>query len=157
MCRDDCRLRSAAAFAGLGGFHLQGVVEAVEVVEEANGAEELDDFPIVVERAQLGELLIAEAVSIAGDGFGEADGGFFSWGEVFTDLPLGQVGKLVVAPAQVAREDRVRGQAVRRDVDLGSADDDQFLELALSTRVSALSSRRKTETTWPSLTRMRGA
>jgi hypothetical protein len=41
--------RRCSAFAGFGGLHSQGVVEAVEIVEEADGAEELDDFAIVVE------------------------------------------------------------------------------------------------------------
>ena len=34
----------AAAFAGFGGLHLERVVEAVEVVEEADGAEQFDDL-----------------------------------------------------------------------------------------------------------------
>jgi hypothetical protein len=35
----------------LGGLHLEGVVEAVEVVEEADGAEQLNDFALGVEAA----------------------------------------------------------------------------------------------------------
>jgi len=71
----------------LGGFHAQRVIEAVEVVEETDGAQQFDDFTVVVEGFQFGELLVAEAVGVEGDGFGEADGGLFCRGEVFAGLP----------------------------------------------------------------------
>ena len=64
--------RSAAAFAGFGRLHLQRIVEAVEVVEQPDRAEQLDDFAFGVEAAQLGELLVGDRVSVAGDGFSQA-------------------------------------------------------------------------------------
>jgi hypothetical protein len=119
----------AAAFAGFGRLHLQRVVEAVEVVEEADGAEQFDDLAFGVEAAQLGKLLVADGVGVAGDGFGQAQGGFFGGGEVVALRPVGEVGELVVGPAQVAGQDGVAGQAVGRLVHLAGADDDQLLEL----------------------------
>jgi len=92
FCRIGCRFllsicSCTIAFARLGGFHAQRVIEAVEVVEETDGAQQFDDFTVVVEGFQFGELLVAEAVGVEGDGFGEADGGLFCRGEVFAGLP----------------------------------------------------------------------
>src|ERR1017187_2099454 len=128
-CGSFGRPGGATAFTGLGRLHFEGVVEAVEVIEEADGAEQLHDFAFVVEGAQLGILLVAEAVGVAGDGLGESEGGFFSWGKVLAVRPIGQVGQLVVCPAEAASEDGVAGEAIGRDVQLAGADDDQFLEL----------------------------
>ena len=121
-------LRSAAAFARFGWLHLKGIVEAVEVVEEADGAEELDDFAFGIEGAEFGELVVGDGVSVAGNGFGEAQGGFFGWGEVVSLGPVGEVGELVVGPPEALGEEGVAGEAVGGYVDLAGADDDEFFE-----------------------------
>ena len=122
------RGRGAAAFAGFGWLHLEGVVEAVEVVEEADGAEQLDDFAFGVEAAQLGELLVGDGVGVAGDGFGETQGSLFGRGEVIALGPIGKVRKLVVGPAEDSGEDGVAGEAIGGFVHLAGADDDQLFE-----------------------------
>ena len=102
----------ATALAGLGRLHLQRIVEAVEIVEEADGAEQFDDLALGIEAAQLGELLVADGVGVARDGLGEAQRGLFGRGEVVALGPVGQVSELVVGPAQIAGENGVAGQAV---------------------------------------------
>ena len=116
----------ASAFAGLGGLHVEGVVETVEVIEEADGAEEFDDFAFGIEGAKFGELFVGDGVGVAADGFCETESGFFGWGEVFALGPVGEVGELVVGPAETFGEEGVAGQAVRGDIDLAGADDDQL-------------------------------
>ena len=45
---------------GLSWLHLKQIVEAVEVVEEADGGEEFDDFSFGVEAAEVGHFLRGE-------------------------------------------------------------------------------------------------
>src|SRR5271157_5539288 len=80
----------AAAFAGLGWFHLEGVVEAVEVVEQANGAQQFHDLTFGVEASQLGKLLVADCMGVAGDGLGQAQGGLFCGSEVVALRPISE-------------------------------------------------------------------
>jgi len=121
------RLR-CAALARFGRLHFERVVEAVEVVEEADGAEQLDDLALGVEAAQLGKLLVGYGVSIARDGFGEAQRSLFGRGEVVAAGPVGEVRELIVGPAEVAGEDGVAGQAIGRLIDLAGTNDDQLLQ-----------------------------
>jgi hypothetical protein len=90
-------------------LHLKGIVKAVEVVKEPDGAEQFHDFTFRVEAAQVGELIVADRVGIAGDGFGQAQGGFFRGGKILALRPLGQVSELIVGPSQTARENGVAG------------------------------------------------
>src|ERR1035441_5039327 len=120
-CVSFGRLGAATAFPVFGRFHFEGVVEAVEVIEEADGAEQFDDFAFAVEGAQLGKLLVAEGVGVSGDGLGQSEGGFFGGGKIVALRPFGEVGQLVVCPAEAASEDGVAGEAIGRDVSLAGA------------------------------------
>ena len=81
----------ASALAGLGGLHLQCVVEPVEVVEETDSAKKLDDFALRIETEKFGKLLVRDVVRIAGDGLGEVKGGFFGGSEIGAIGPFGEM------------------------------------------------------------------
>ena len=49
-----------AAFAGLRWLHLQCVVEAIEVVEEADGTEQFHNLALRVVALQIGELFVGD-------------------------------------------------------------------------------------------------
>ena len=122
----DCR--STATFAGFGGLHLESVVETVEVVKQADCAEQLNDFTFRVKAAELGELLVTNGVSVARDRFSEAERCLFSWREVCAAGPFGKVGELVVSPAEPTCEDGVACETVWRAIHLTGADDDELFE-----------------------------
>lgn len=104
--------RNASTFAGFGWFHLQGIIEAVEVIEEAYGAKQFHHFAFGEKVAQLGKLLVGDGMGVPGDGLGQPEGGLFSGREIVALWPLGEVGELVVAPAESTSKDGVAGQAV---------------------------------------------
>src|SRR5438477_10272116 len=58
-------------------FHAQGVVEAVEIVEQTDGGGQFDDLSFIEMGAQLGPQGVVHTVGIAGHAFGQAQGGFF--------------------------------------------------------------------------------
>src|SRR5579875_3300251 len=120
---------ATAALAGLGWLHAQRVIKAVEVVEQADGAEQFHDLALGVILAQFGELRVGHRVRIARYCFGQPQSGFFGRRKIAALPPVGQVRKLLVGPSQAARKDRMACQAVGSLVHLAGADDDQFLEL----------------------------
>src|SRR6516165_7684173 len=81
--------RFATAFTGLGRLHAQRIVEAVEVIEEADRAEQLDDLAFRVVGAEFGELLVSDGVGVAGYSLSQAQGGLFGGREVIAELPVG--------------------------------------------------------------------
>jgi len=97
-------------------------------LKEADGAEQLDDFTFGVEAAQFGELGVGDGVRVAGDGLGKAQGGFFGGSEIVAPGPIGEMGELVVGPAEVFGEEGVAGQAIGGHIDLAGADNDQLLQ-----------------------------
>ena len=105
---------------------MESVVEAVEIVEETDGAEEFDDFALGVERAEFGELRVGDSMGVAGDGLGKAESGLFGGGKVVALGPVGQVVELIVRPSKSLGEEGVAGQAVGGYVDLAGADDDEL-------------------------------
>src|SRR5256885_4155871 len=82
-----------------GRFHAQGIVEAVEVVEQADGGGQLDDFAFLEMRTQLHPQSIIYLMGIAGHALGQAQGGFFGLGEIGAPLEIGQLADLLLAPA----------------------------------------------------------
>jgi len=57
-CRFFDFKRCAAALAGLGGLHAHGVFEAVEGIEQADGAQEFHHLALGVEAAQFRPLRV---------------------------------------------------------------------------------------------------
>src|SRR5260370_38326226 len=88
------------AFAGLGGLHLERVVETVEVVEQPDGAEQFNDFALGIKAAQLRKLFVGNSVGVTSHSFGQAEGGLFGGCKVLALLPRGQVFELIVGPAK---------------------------------------------------------
>ena len=82
----------------LGGLHLQEIIEAVEVIKEADGAEELDDFALGVEATEAGHVLVAVLVRVEGHGLGEMDGFFLGLGEESAGLPVVEGGEVFGRP-----------------------------------------------------------
>lgn len=65
------------------GFHLQGVIEAVEIVEESGDGGEFHDLAVVEVLAELGEELVGNAVRVASHLLGQAERSALGWRERF--------------------------------------------------------------------------
>jgi len=86
---------------------LQSVVEAIEIIEQADGADQLHDFAFVVKAANVGPKLVVNAMGIAGDAFGQAQRDFLFFREIGSVFEIGQVLDLLVAVAVPSRLDGV--------------------------------------------------
>lgn len=83
------------AFAGFGRLHLEGVVEAVEVVEETDGGHELDDLALVVEIAEPVDEFVGDVIGVEGHLLGERERGLLGMREVVAELIVGEIVELV--------------------------------------------------------------
>src|SRR5450631_1292686 len=109
-----CRGRRATTFAGLRRLHLERIVEAVEVIEETNCAEQLNNFAFRIKTPQLGELFVAYCMGVTCHGFGQAQRSLFSQGEIVAPRPFGEVSELVLGPSQSFGKNGMASEAVGR-------------------------------------------
>ena len=77
-CSHLGRRRCATALPGFGRFHLQRIVEAIEIIEKPNRTKKLDNLAFRIEIAQFGELFVGHRVRIARYCLSQAQSGFLS-------------------------------------------------------------------------------
>ncbi len=80
-------------------LHPHHVVEAVEVVEEADGGGEFDDFAFVEVLAEIGPHSVVNVVRMQRFAFGESKRGLLGGSEVGAGFEVSEVCDLVVGPA----------------------------------------------------------
>jgi len=129
LCGESFGFFARSSYWLLCRFHLQRIIEAVEVVEQADGGCELYDFPFIEMTPQLCEQLVLNLVGVQSEAFGETQGGFFGGGKIAAFLEFRQLFDLIFRPAQPFCQNGVRGQSIRAMVELGGAHDDEFFEL----------------------------
>ena len=112
-----------------GGFHLQRIIEPVEIVEESNRCQQFDHFALIKMLPQFAPELVVDAVYVPGDPLRQAKSGFLAIGEIAAVFEIMKVVDLVVCPTQPSCQDGMGGQSIFTAVDLGGAGDYQFLEL----------------------------
>jgi hypothetical protein len=83
----------------LRGFHRECVVEAIEVVEQANGAEQLDHFAFIKILTKLIPQGIVHRVRVTAHALRQTQCCFLFGGEIFTLLEVCQVLNLIAGPA----------------------------------------------------------
>ena len=88
-------------------FHLQRIVEPIEIIEQSDGREQFDNFAFVEMLPQFRPEFIVDGVRVAGHAFREAQGGLFFFGEIAAIFEIAKVFDLVVAPAQPSCQDGV--------------------------------------------------
>jgi hypothetical protein len=109
-------------------LHLQRVIEAVEIVEEADRGQKLDDLAFIKVLPQLIPELFIDGVSIARDTFSQTQRGFLFFAEVGELLEIGEIIDLLVCPAVPSCQDGVRGQSIFAAIHLRDAHDHQFFQ-----------------------------
>ena len=110
-------------------FHLERIIEAIEVIKQADRGSELNDFTLSEMAPQLREKLILDVVGIHGEPFGKTQCGLFGGGKIATLLEFCEVLDLILRPAQPFCQKGVRCQSILTVVELGSPYDQEFLEL----------------------------
>jgi hypothetical protein len=112
-----------------GRFHPQHVVEAIEVVEQPDGRQELDDFAFGVEAFELLEVFVAVVLGVGGHDFGGVQGDLLGLGEEGRVAPVAAEGiDLLLGGAEAQADGGVAGEAVAGTVHLRCAYDEQLFE-----------------------------
>ena len=113
----------------LSRLHLERVVEAIEVIEQPDGAHQLHDFAFIEVSAHVGPELVVDSVSVAGNALGQAQRDLLFFREVGPVFEVGQFPNLLFAVAVPSRLDGMRSQSILAAVDLRGAHEEQFFEL----------------------------
>src|SRR5581483_82481 len=123
-------LRTASPCGDLfGWFHLQRIIEPVEIVEESNCCQQFDHFAFVKMFTQVAPELVGDDVCVPRDLLSQAKSGLLAISEIAAVFEIVEVVDLVVCPAQPSCQDGMRGQSIFATIDLRSAGYHQFFEL----------------------------
>jgi hypothetical protein len=88
-------------------LHSQSVVEAIEIIEQADGAHQFHNFAFIVKTANVSPQLVVDAMGIAGNALGQAQRDLLFFREIGSVFEIGQVLDLLVAVAVPSRLDGV--------------------------------------------------
>jgi|SRR5579872_3645715 len=83
-----------------GRLHSQRIVEAIEIIKQADGRQQFDNLSLVEMQAQLRPELIVHGVRVPGDAFRQAERRLFPLREIGAALKLVQVLDLVLCPSE---------------------------------------------------------
>lgn len=97
--RRKWRPRARRVIRLLCGLHGKCIVEAVEVVEESNRAQQFDYFALIKIPAKLVPQSIVHGVRVTAYAFGQAQSRFLFGSEVRALFEVGQVLNLLTGPA----------------------------------------------------------
>ena len=111
----------------LSRFHFQNIIEAVEVVEEADGRGQLDDLALVVMLAQLAPEGVIHIMRPKGFAFGQFQRSFFGGGKIIALSKVCQPCDLPLRPSVPFCQNGVGGQSILAGVDLRSTDNNELL------------------------------
>ena len=101
-----------------GRFHLQGVIEAIEVIEEADSRQQFNNLAFIKILLQFGPELVINVVGILGHALGQTQRSLLLAREITAILKIVQVVDLVVCPSEPPCQDGVGGQSIFALVDL---------------------------------------
>lgn len=99
-------------------FHLQYVIHAIEVVEQANRRDQFDDLAFIEMFTQIGPMLVIERLGIASHDLGQAQRALLALVEVGAGFEFRELIDLLIAPAQPPCQDGMRCQSILAIVDL---------------------------------------
>ena len=100
------------------GFHLQCIVEAIEIMKESDGSQQFHHFAFIKMTAQFGPERVINIVSVGSHPLSQAQRSFFAVAEIRAALKMMQVIDLVFRPAQPSCQDGVRRQSILTAIDL---------------------------------------
>lgn len=126
--RNDAGFGELLSGRGLGGLHLERVIEPVEVVEEADGGHELDDFAFGVEAAEADKVVVGVVEGVEGHALGEVEGDLFGFAEEGAIAEGFEGFDLIGGGAEAERDGGVAGEAIRSSIELRGTDDDELFE-----------------------------
>lgn len=63
------------------GFHLESIVEAIEVIEQAGDGGDFDDLAFGEVLPGLGEQFVGDVIGIESEDLGKFEGGMLAWAE----------------------------------------------------------------------------
>lgn len=112
------------------GFHLKGVVNAVEVIENTSDGRDLNDLSLVKIIPKLPEKLVTEMVRIRGELLGKLKRHPLPRAE-HREIPFSKRRQLRFRGSEPPCQGGVRVQSIFAAVDVGNADGDHFLQLFL--------------------------
>ena len=78
-----------------GRFHLQRIVEAVEIIEQSDGRQQFDHFTFIIVPAQTGPERVINLVSVSGHTLGETQRSFFFISEIRAAFKVVQIFDLI--------------------------------------------------------------
>ena len=110
------------------GFHLQRIIEAIEIVKQPNCCQQLYDFAFIKVLAKFIPELVVYGVGVAGNALSQPQSDFFFRGKICALFEVSQAVDLIVCPAMPPCQDGVGGQSIFAAVDLRGADNQQFFE-----------------------------
>jgi len=111
------------------GFHLQSIIEAIEIVKQPDGGQQFYDFAFIKVFAHFIPQLIVYGMGIARDALGQPQRGFFFCRKICALFEVSQAVDLIVCPAMPPCQDGVGGQSIFAAVDLRGADNQQLFQL----------------------------
>lgn len=116
-------LRQRTSASLLSGFHLQGIIEAIEIIKQADRCAQFDNLAFIKMCAKLLPKLFIHAVGIARHALCQTQGSFFFFSKIGASFEFMEMGDLLVCPSQPPCQDGVRGQSIFTAVNLAGADD----------------------------------
>ena len=121
----------APVYSGLPrGFHLEGVVEAVEVVEQAGDGGDFDDLALGEMPPDAGEKVVGDIVGIKGEGFGKFKGSLLARAEAAA-VTVFQGLEFFFRCSQPPYQGGMRIQSIVAAVQVRNANSHQLFQLAI--------------------------
>src|ERR1700678_972093 len=107
---------------------MQGVIEAVEIIEQTDRRQQLNNLAFVVVPPQFLPELVIDAVGIERGPLCQLERGFFGVSEIGAVAEICEIAQLLLGPAMPPCQGGVRSQSILAAVELRSAHNRQLLQ-----------------------------